>query len=315
MHEGGISTPLVAHWPAGIPAERRGKLESQPGQLVDIMTTCVDAAGAKYPQEYHGQQIKPMEGTSLRPAFEGKGLARAKPLVWEHEGNRAIRDGRWKLVAKENQPWELYDMEADRSELHDLAQKQPERVASLSAAWDAWAQRADVLPLGAWRGKNAGQTLSSQRRFVLKAGDHLARGKAPAIAGHAFTIVAKFDTKEAKDGVIVAQGGTARGYALFMADGKLTFLVRTGEGVASATTPAAISGAHTATARLDAKGALTLAIDGRSEVTATASGPITAMPADGLDVGCDTAGAVGPYQSPNKFTGDIESVVIELDPS
>ena len=315
MHEGGISTPLVVHWPAGIPTERRGKLESQPGQLVDIMATCVDAAGAAYPQEYHGQKIKPMEGTSLRPAFGGGGLARTKPLVWEHEGNRAIRDGRWKLVAKENQAWELYDMEIDRSELHDLARTQPERVASLSGAWDAWAKRADVLPLGTWRGKNTEQTLNTQRRFSLKAGDHLARGKAPAIAGRAFTIVAKLDTKEARDGVIVAQGGTARGYALFMADGKLTFLVRTGEGVGSVTAPAAITGAHTAAARLDPKGTLTLAIDDRPATTATASGPITAMPADGLDVGCDTAGAVGPYQSPNKFAGNIESIVIELDPS
>lgn len=314
VHEGGISTPLIAHWPAGIPSDRRGKLESQPGQLVDIMATCVDVAGAVYPQEHRGRKIKPMEGTSLRPAFEGRELARTKPLVWEHEGNRAIRDGRWKLVAKENQAWELYDLHTDRSELHDLASTQPERVASLSAAWDAWAQRADVLPLGAWRDKNTGRTLSSQRRFVLKGGDHLDRGRAPAIAGRAFAIAAKFDTKKAGEGVIVAQGGTAKGYALFMADGKLTFLVRTGQDVGSATTLAAITGAHTATARLDAKGALTLAIDGGPAATGSANGPITTMPIDGLDIGRDTGGAVGPYRAPNEFTGDIESVVIELDP-
>lgn len=315
VHEGGISTPLIAHWPAGIAAARRGKLESQAGQLVDIMATCVDVAGAAYPQEHRGQVIKPMEGTSLRPAFAGKALARAKPLAWEHEGNRAIRDGKWKLVAKENGPWELYDIETDRSELHDRAADQPERVKAMSAAWDAWAQRADVLPLGAWRGKGAkaGEQLSKKKRFVLQAGDHLRRDKSPAIVGRSFTITAKFDTAGAKGGVIVAQGGTAHGYALFLADGKLTFLVRSGAGTASAATPAAVAGAHTAVARLDVKGTLTLTVDGQPAATASIRGPMTTMPVDGLDVGSDSAGAVGPYQEPNTFSGRIESVIIELE--
>ena len=311
-HEGGISTPLIAHWPAGIAPARRGQLERQPGQLVDIMATCMDVAGAAYPAELRGQKIKPMEGTSLRPAFSGQELARSKPLVWEHEGNRAIRDGRWKLVSKENQPWELYDIDTDRSELHDLASAEAERVEAMAAAWDAWAQRADVLPLGAWRGK-AGVALSKERRFVLKTGDRLDRDKSPAIAGRAFTITAKFDTGAAKEGVILAQGGSAHGYALFMAGGRLTFLVRSASGMASATTAAAVAGPHTAVARLDAKGVLTLAIDDRPAATATARGPMTTMPVDGLDVGRDTAGAVGPYRAPHQFLGKIESVVIELD--
>jgi arylsulfatase len=155
VHEGGISTPLIAHWPAGIAAARRGQLESQPGQLVDLMATCLDVAGATYPAEVRGKMITPLEGVSLRPAFAGKEIARDKPLVWEHEGNRAIRQGKWKLVAKENGPWELYNLESDRSELHDLAAVEAERVRAMAAAWEAWAGRANVLPLGAWRGKNA----------------------------------------------------------------------------------------------------------------------------------------------------------------
>ncbi len=151
-HEGGIATPLIAHWPAGIAASRKGKLETQPGQLVDIMATCVDLAGATYPGTLGGESIQPMEGASLRPAFRGEPLQRTRPLVWEHEGNRAIRDGRWKLVAKENQPWELYDLDVDRSESHDLAAQHPDRVQRMTADWDAWAARAHVLPLGAWRG-------------------------------------------------------------------------------------------------------------------------------------------------------------------
>jgi len=153
VHEGGISTPLIVHWPAGIPAARRGKLETQPGHVIDIMATCADLAGADYPREYHGHQIKPMEGISLVPAFAGKTLKRPSPLFWEHESNRAVREGRWKLVAKADQPWELYDMEKDRTELHDFAGKHPQEVRRLSAEWDAWAARANVLPLGGWKEK------------------------------------------------------------------------------------------------------------------------------------------------------------------
>lgn len=154
-HEGGISTPLIAHWPAGIAPSRRGRLEHQPGQLVDILATCLDVAGAAYPTEYNGQPIQPAEGISLRPAFQGRRLARSRPLVWEHEGNRAIREGRWKLVSREKEPWELYDLQSDRGEQHDLARAHPGRAGRMAAAWEAWAARAHVLPLGAWRGAAA----------------------------------------------------------------------------------------------------------------------------------------------------------------
>lgn len=152
-HEGGISTPLIAHWPAGIARSRRNTLVTSPAHLVDIMATCVDLAGAPYPAERDGQRIEPMEGASLRPLFTGKGIQRRQPIFWEHEGHRAIRDGRWKLVSKENQPWELYDMERDRTELHNLAASEPVRTRAMAAQWDAYAARAHVLPLGAWRGK------------------------------------------------------------------------------------------------------------------------------------------------------------------
>jgi arylsulfatase A-like enzyme len=146
VHEGGISTPLIVHWPAGIPAARRGRLEPQPGHLIDLMATCVDVAGAKYPAQLHGQAIQPMEGVSLRPALAGESLARAQPICWEHEGNRAIRVGSWKLVSKHPEGWELYDIEADRTEQHDLATQQPERVKTMAAQWEAWANRVGVKP-------------------------------------------------------------------------------------------------------------------------------------------------------------------------
>ena len=143
-HEGGISTPLIAHWPAGIPSKRFGSIEKQPGHLIDIMATVVDAAGAKYPREVNGHALLPMEGVSLRPAFNGKKIGRKRPLFWEHEGNKAIRDGNWKLVQRHKLPWQLFDMEADRTEQTDLIQRHPEIAAKLESAWNAWAARAFV---------------------------------------------------------------------------------------------------------------------------------------------------------------------------
>lgn len=144
VHEGGIATPLIAHWPAGI--KRKNELDHQPGHLIDIMATVVDVTGAIYPKEINGKAIQPREGVSLRPAFEGKSLDRKTSLYWEHEGNQAIRDGRWKLVKQHNKPWELYDLSADRTEMNDLAKQQPERVKAMSEEWDAYAKRARVTP-------------------------------------------------------------------------------------------------------------------------------------------------------------------------
>jgi arylsulfatase len=143
-HEGGISSPFIVHWPEGIPADRRGRLEPQPAHLIDLMATAVDLSGARYPREFRGNTILPMEGVSLRPAFAGQPLGRTRPLFWEHEGNKAVRDGRWKLVQKWRGPWELYDIEADRTEQHDLMTQHPDIAARLETAWTQWAARAFV---------------------------------------------------------------------------------------------------------------------------------------------------------------------------
>jgi arylsulfatase len=145
-HEGGISTPLIAHWPQGIPVSRQGSLERQPGHLIDLMATAVDLSGAMYPAQRKGADVLPYEGTSLRPALEGKPLPRQGPLFWEHEGNRAVRDGKWKLVSKHPQGWELYDVDADRTELTDLSSREPERTRTMAAQWDVWAKRVGVQP-------------------------------------------------------------------------------------------------------------------------------------------------------------------------
>ncbi len=147
-HEGGIATPLIAHWPASIPASRRGSFETQPGHLVDLMATVVDLSAAKYPATFKDRPIQPMEGVSLRPAFMGAPLARLAPLYWEHEGNAAIRVGDTKLVRfGAKGAWELYDLKTDRTEQHNLASAQPALATELAALWEAWARRANVLPV------------------------------------------------------------------------------------------------------------------------------------------------------------------------
>ena len=144
IHEGGISTPLIVHWPARIAA--KGELHTQPGHIVDIMATCVDVAGAAYPVEFNGKPILPMEGKSLLAAFENR-LIERDAIYWEHEGNAAVRVGDWKLVRLgRDGEWELYDMKADRTELNNLSTKNPEVTKELSAKWEAWAIRTKVTP-------------------------------------------------------------------------------------------------------------------------------------------------------------------------
>jgi arylsulfatase len=159
--EGGISTPLIAHWPRGIEPKLNGTWNRTPAHLVDIMPTVAEVAGATYPTAHEGHRIVPMQGVSLAPAFTGQAIARGKPIFWEHEGNRAVRDGKWKIVSRFQQPWQLFDIDADRTELKDLAASQPDRVAAMAAAWDAWAKASYVDP---WNDSNDVYLKGARRR-------------------------------------------------------------------------------------------------------------------------------------------------------
>lgn len=151
VHEGGISSPLIVHWPKRV--QDRGELRHQPAHLIDIMATCVDVAGATYPESFAGEKITPLAGKSLLAAWVDNAPIEREAIYWEHEGNRAVRMGDWKLVAKGEQgAWELYDIGSDRAELNNLAEKHPDRVQQMAKMWQDWAERSQVLPLGAWRG-------------------------------------------------------------------------------------------------------------------------------------------------------------------
>lgn len=139
--EGGISSPFVACWPKVI--RPTGRPMAAVGHETDLMPTFLEMAGATYPMHVAAGAIPELAGQSLMPLFEGKARTR-KPIFWEHEGNKAVRDGKWKLVSRFPDQWELYDMEADRTELHDLAGAQPARAKAMAAMWDAWAERCGV---------------------------------------------------------------------------------------------------------------------------------------------------------------------------
>jgi arylsulfatase len=132
------------HWPSGFGA--KGEIESTPAHLIDVMPTVVAATGASYPKQLGSREILPMAGTNLLPVLQGSELPE-RTLYFEHEGHRAVREGRYKLTALREQPWQLFDIEADRTEMADLSSTHPEVAASLEKKWNTWAAENHVTPL------------------------------------------------------------------------------------------------------------------------------------------------------------------------
>lgn len=134
VHEGGIATPLIVHWPRGIRAH--GELRHTPGHLIDLVPTIQDVTGGKRPETVNGQPVPPPPGKSLVPLFAKDGTVTRESLWWLHEGNRALRVGDWKIVAAgKDAPWELYDLSRDRSETRDLAKENPAKLRELTTLW------------------------------------------------------------------------------------------------------------------------------------------------------------------------------------
>lgn len=146
VHEGGIASPLIVHWPEGLKA--KNEFRDQPSHLIDIMATCVDVAGAKYPETFNGNPITPLEGLSLAPSFTDESLG-DRAIYWEHEGNKAVRLGKYKLVSRWKKEaeydWELYDLEADRSETNNLVEQMPDKVRELEDLWMLWARKVGAI--------------------------------------------------------------------------------------------------------------------------------------------------------------------------
>ena len=145
-HEGGIISPGIVHWPAGIGTPDRWV--SEPAHMMDWMPTILAATGVEYPKEFQSRPITPAEGTSLLPALRGEKLPE-RTIGFDHQGARALRQGDWKIVWSKRMPheirWELFNLASDRCEMDDLASREPERVESMVKAWETWARRVQVL--------------------------------------------------------------------------------------------------------------------------------------------------------------------------
>ena len=348
VHEGGISTPLIVHAPSRIHHSLNGMFCHEYGQLVDVMATCVDLAGAKYPQKHNNNDVTPMQGTSLVPAMTGKPLARKSPLFWEHEGNRAVRDGRWKLVAKGPQgAWELYDVEKDRSEMHDLAQQHSEIVEQMVEQWLDWAARAKVLPWP-WGTLPTKADLEDGIKFELlfaENGNTVSRETLADTSGMGnrfdirgelrFDNGAVFDGKsrievtkssslycantpwhveaetlaKAPSGVIVSQGGLLHGYSLFLRDGKPGFAVRIDGKSFSVLAPEKADGWSKLSGTITPDKKIVLAVNGKTVAEKEIPDFIADMPGETLIVGADLAGLVFESNLP-AFSGIIKRIAI-----
>ena len=143
VHEGGISTPLIAHWPKGISS--KNELRHTPAHVIDIAPTILELAGIEKPKEWNGEPIPAAPGKSLVPALLKDVEIPRDSLWWLHEGHRAVRSGDWKLVALDGKPWELYDLKTDRAEQHDLAASKPEQAKKLEQLWQQQTDAFTVL--------------------------------------------------------------------------------------------------------------------------------------------------------------------------
>jgi arylsulfatase len=140
VHEGGACTPMIASWPTGIAKHDAGSFVRQISYLPDFMATCVELSGADYPSN-----VPPCVGESLVPLLKGSDRPiHVDPLFWEHEGNAAVRWGKWKLVREYEKPWELYDIQADRAEMHDLARSNADKRDEMVKLWTQWARQNQV---------------------------------------------------------------------------------------------------------------------------------------------------------------------------
>ena len=275
--EGGIRTPLIAHWPKGITAA--GGTTPGLGYLTDVMPTLVEICGANYPAERSGTPILAQEGESLAPTFAGRPSLR-NVLFVEHEGNRTVREADWKLVAQSGKPWELYNLAADPTEMRDVSGKEAARVKQMEAAWNTWAVRCRVMA-----------------------------PPPPQIANRALVVSCEVaPAKEKENGVLVAQGGEVQGYALYVKNGVPVWAVRVDKKLTEISAALAPEGRFAVEGRLEKNGVMTLAVNGKIVATGKAPGLIAAQPKDGLSVGKDTQSAVGNYAPPHPFGGKVEKV-------
>ncbi len=320
--EGGIRVPYIIQWKGHLPA---GTVDDRPVIQLDILPTALAAAGVELKPQWN------LDGVNLLPYLDG---SRSEPphsaLYWRFGGQLAIRKGDWKLVkapglaagaqalsgkASADQA-ELYNLARDIGEKTNLATSEPAKLQELAAAWNAWnaelvepSWRPNAQP-GRRGAARPAQVSNAPAIGPWKTGDLLGPADAPRIANRPLVISAEIDSG-AGDGVIVAQGGTANGYALYVENGKLAFALRTARQITVVSAPDPLDrGQLKLQAQLAQDGRVTLSVNGKQVADGTAPGLIPAQPARGLTVGSDT-GPVGNYGRPNTFPGKITRVRVQ----
>lgn len=285
-HEGGISTPFIAHWPKGIGIS--DKWVREPAHVMDILPTLIDVSGARYPNELNGSTITRLEGTSLLPALRGGSLT-DRAIGFDHQAAHALRAGDWKIVWSKRMPhkleWELYNIGEDRCEMNDLAAQQPKRVKRMVAMWEEWARRVGVT----WEASES-------------AANHKA---APQIANRSLRIQVVVDADK-PHGVAIAHGGNQHGYALHFIAGRPAFDVRVNGKVQRLASNEAVSGRISLAATLTRK-TMTLSVNGQNPISAPSPGFIPAEPLGSQCIGLDDRTPAGSYNAPNRLHGKVLS--------
>lgn len=306
-HEGGVKTPLIVHYPAGLKLAP-GTISPATGYITDILPTCLELAGASYPKERDGQAILPMEGASLVPLLQGRERPN-RPIFIEHEDSKALRDGDWKIVQERGgNPWELYNLANDPTEMSNLVDREPKRVEAMVKAWEAWARR-----VGLW--EPAPRVIHGT--INLKPGEELGGADAPAIVNEPLRIEATIRNAR-RGGVIASQGGVVQGWSLHVHDGKPTLAVRRDGELSELTADHKLNDGPThLTGELHRDGSTRILIDGSEVARGQAGGLISSQPKEPLIVGDDRQSPVGSYPTPQPFRGaiiDAKLTVGDLDP-
>ena len=339
-HGGGIRDPLVMSWPSRIKA--RGELRHQFAHACDLAPTLLELIGISAPAEIAGCAQMPIEGESFaRSIADASAPSKAGPQYFEMFGHRGLWQGGWKAVAYhppstpfDSDKWELFHLDRDFSEVHDLAQKEPQRLADMIEVWWREAEKHKVLPLddrfGARFAENAARAQGARHQFVFHAGmGHVPTDVAPDVRSRSYTIEAHVVVGEGgAEGVLIAHGDATSGYSLFVKDGHLVHDLNIGGGHEIVTSSRRVpAGAHRLGVRVDrlvreappAKGSRT----GVSEYTLIIDGePAGSLKTElafrsfiswsGLDIGRDRGSPVSHYEAPFEFTGKLLRVTVRM---
>ena len=322
--EGGVRVAWFAQWKGKIPA---GKVDDRPVIQLDIPATALAAAGVEAQPDWK------IEGVNLLPFLTGeKTGAPHDALYWRFGQQIAIRQGDWKLVKAPGAGAEqgragkattegahLYNLTQDMGEKTNLADKEPEKVKELAAAWAKWDE--SNIPAKWRQGAKAGARQVARNDAAKPAADagtpapatasSDATTEPPQVANRGFVVTAQVEST-GPNGVIVAQGGKANGYALLLQDGKLTFALRTGGELNTTGAEQALpAGSHKVQARVAADGKVTLSVDGAEVASGKPAALIKRQPKEGLTIGSDGKAPVGDYEAPHAFSGKVENVKVE----